>query len=158
RQLLNEHDDGLLDADNLTTGEYLKRWLVTAKEKTQLATYERYEQLTQQYLIPAVGRVKLSKLRPTHVEAVYNNLTRTTKNDKRIAASANTRRAAGTVLGIALQHAAEKLKLIPANPAARMGKPKAAHHEMKFMSASQAKQFLETAKESSRNYALYALA
>jgi len=115
----------------------------------------RYEQLTKQYLIPALGRIKLTKLRPLHVENAYAKLTRTDKNGKEIAATANTRKAAGTALSIALRHAV-RLRLITSNPAADISKPRPAFREMAFMTPNQARQFLEVAK-SSRNYALYAL-
>src|SRR5262245_15607530 len=146
----------LVETEALTTGEYLKRWLVTAKDKTRLGTFARYEQLTTQYLIPALGPIKLARLRPLHVETAYAKLSRVAPEGERIAASANTRKAAGVVLGIALGHAV-RLKLIPSNPAADVTKPRSAYREMQFMTASQARQFLEAAK-SSRNFALYALA
>src|SRR5438034_596691 len=70
-------------------------------------------------------------------------------------ASSTTRKAAGVVLGIALRNAV-RMRLIPANPAADVKKPKAKPKEIVFLSAGQAKRFLELAK-ASRNFALYAL-
>lgn len=157
RKLQIDHDSGrLIESEELTVKEYLTRWLVVAESKTRPATFARYKQLVQQYLAPALGSIKLAKLRPLHVENAYTNLSRATADGVKIAASVNTRKVAGTVLSIALRHAV-RLKLIPSNPAADVSKPRPASREMAFMSPGQAKQFLEAAK-TGRNYALYALA
>jgi integrase len=156
RKLQADHDVGrLVETEQLTVGEYLARWLLSAKDKTGEATFARYEQLTKQYLIPAIGRLKLTKLRPLHVETAYTTLSRETP-DGRVVATANTRKAAGVVLGIALRNAV-RLKLIPSNPAADVSKPRSAFREMVFMTPAQARRFLEAAQKS-RNHALYALA
>ena len=64
RKLQSDHDAGhLVDTEQMTVGEYLTRWLLSAKDKTEGNTFARYEQLTNQYLIPAIGRIKLTKLR-----------------------------------------------------------------------------------------------
>jgi integrase len=157
RKLQAEHDAGrLADTEELTVAEYLKRWLATARDKTSGATFERYKQLCEQYLIPALGPIKLAKLRPIHVEGAYTELVRTEANGERVPATAATRKAAGVVLGIALRHAV-RLKLIPSNPAAEIRKPRSTYREMLFMTPAQARKFLAAAK-ASRNYALYALA
>ena len=157
RKLQSEHDAGrLVESEEMTVKEYLARWLTVAKDKTRAATFIRYKQLSEQYLMPALGSFKLAKLRPLHVETAYGNLTRVNDKGERFVATANTRKAAGTVLSIALRHAV-RLKLIPSNPAADVAKPRSAFREMLFMASGQAKQFLETAK-TNRNYALYALA
>ena len=156
RKLQTDHDAGhLIDTEQMTVGEYLTRWLLSAKDKTEGNTFARYEQLTNQYLIPAVGRIKLTKLRPLNVESAYASMSRDTPDGK-VVATANTRKSAGVVLGIALRNAV-RLKLITSNPAADVRKPRSAFREMVFMTPSQARRFLATAK-GSRNYALYAVA
>jgi integrase len=62
----------------------------------------------------------------------------------------------GVVLSIALRHAV-RMNLIPSNPAADVKKARPAHREMAFMTATQTKRFLETAK-ANQNCALFALA
>ena len=157
RKLQFNHDAGrLVETEELTTGEYLSRWLAVAETKTRPATFARYKQLTEQYLVPALGATKLAKLRPLHIESAYANLSRTATDGAKVFATANTRRAAGTVLGIALRHAV-RLKLIPSNPAAEVSKPRPAFREMSYMTPGQARQFLDIARLS-RNHALYAIA
>ena len=71
-------------------------------------------------------------------------------------AGASTRKFAGVILSIALRHAV-RMKLIPSNPAADVAKARPAEREMHFMTASQTKRFLESAKLN-QQFALYALA
>jgi integrase len=68
-----DRDIGLLfDADNLKVGEYLKRWLSdSVKDTVKRITYESYERLIRLHLVPALGRIKLKNLSPTHVRGLY---------------------------------------------------------------------------------------
>jgi integrase len=70
---IRERDEGLLfDAEDLTLAEYLIRWLKgPAKRNVRPSTYARYEQLSRNHLIPALGRVSLKKLAALHLEALY---------------------------------------------------------------------------------------
>jgi integrase len=77
-------------------------------------------------------------------------------DEKQKPAGATTRRAAGTVLSIALRHAV-RMRLIPHNPAADVAKARPAEREMRIMTEQQVRRFLETAKPH-RHYSLFALA
>lgn len=156
RKLQVDHDAGrLVETEELTVGEYLTRWLQnTAKEKCRPATWERYRQLVELYLVPFLGRIKLAKLAPIHVEQLYAEMGRGIGERK--PSGAYTRKFAGVILSIALRHAV-RMKLIPANPAADVVKARPVERETAFMTASQARRFLEAAK-SNQNYALFALA
>ena len=61
RKVQGEYDAGrLVESEELTTGQFLARWLAnTAKERVRPATWERYRQLVELYLVPFVGRVLL---------------------------------------------------------------------------------------------------
>lgn len=156
RKLQAEHAAGrLVDTEDITTGEYLNRWLNnTAKETVGVQTWERYRQLVEGYLVPILGGVKLHKVKALHVEECYAKMKR--GDDKRKPAGADTRKSAGVVLSRALKHAV-KMKLIPFNPAADVEKAKPAEREMLFMSQSQAKRFRAAARIN-QNYALFAVA
>jgi hypothetical protein len=58
----------------LTPGIGIKRWLVVAKDQTGAATFNGYRIRVEKYLIPALGRIKLAKLRPLHVQGIYAEL------------------------------------------------------------------------------------
>ncbi|WP_202920712.1 tyrosine-type recombinase/integrase [Urbifossiella limnaea] len=156
RKLQAENDAGrLVETEQLTTGEYLTRWLHnTAKEKVHDGTWERYRQVTELYLIPTLGGIKLSKLAPLHVEQSYAQMV-VGASDRKVA-SAWTRKTAGIVLSLALKHAV-RMKLILHNPAADVAKARPVAREMVFLTELQARLFLDAAK-SHRLSALYALA
>lgn len=149
RKLQAEHDAGrLVDAEGLTTGEYLAKWLAGASGGVGETTWERYRHAVELRLVSALGKVPLHKLRPLHVEQAYNSM--------RATETAATCRAAGVVLGIALRHAV-RLKLIPSNPAADVRKVKSVAKEMLYLTAEQAKRFLDAAR-ASRLHPLFVLA
>jgi integrase len=66
-------DDGLVfDADNLTVGRYLERWLTdSVRDTVKATTYESYERLIRLHLVPTLGRLKLKNLTTTHVRGLY---------------------------------------------------------------------------------------
>src|ERR687894_3219397 len=68
-----DRDRGLLfDADSLTVGRYLERWLAdSVRDTVKATTYETYERLMRLHLVPALGRVKLKNLSPAHVRGLY---------------------------------------------------------------------------------------
>jgi len=73
RKTTADRDDGLVfDAENLTVGKYLERWLPdSVKDTVKQTTYECYERLMRLHLLPASGSIKLKALTPTHVRALY---------------------------------------------------------------------------------------
>jgi integrase len=73
-ELLHQRDGGI-DAppSKLMVGEYLQRWLKDyASSNTAPRTCERYQQIVLQHLIPALGGIPLTRLRPQHIQAYYS--------------------------------------------------------------------------------------
>jgi integrase len=69
-----DRDGGLVfDTGRLTVGEYLDRWLADCVKNTvRLSTYHQgYERIAQLHIKPALGRIKLRSLTPTHVRRLY---------------------------------------------------------------------------------------
>jgi integrase len=62
-----DRDTGFVfDADNLTLGNYLDRWINDSVRGTvRQRTWERYEQIVRVHIKPALGRVKLKNITPT---------------------------------------------------------------------------------------------
>ncbi len=55
--------------DKITVEQYLNRWLdQTAKPTVRYNTYRGYEQCVRCHLIPKLGKYRLAKLTPDHVE------------------------------------------------------------------------------------------
>ena len=70
---LADRDKGLTyDGDTVTLREHLDRWLETSvKGSVKPITYEAYERMCRVHIVPAIGKVKLSKLTPGHVQSFY---------------------------------------------------------------------------------------
>src|SRR6476646_3728894 len=56
-----------------TVAAYLSTWL-KAKRSLRPSTIQSYETHVRLYLVPHLGTVPLSELRPTHVDAMYQRI------------------------------------------------------------------------------------
>ena len=54
-----------------TLGEFLDRWLSTARPNLAGKTYERYKQIVDADIKPQLGHIKLVKLQPTQIADFY---------------------------------------------------------------------------------------
>jgi integrase len=57
-----------------TVREFLERWLVFIQDKVRPTTYERYYNICWKQIIPHIGKIVLTRLRSTHVEAMQTAL------------------------------------------------------------------------------------
>jgi integrase len=129
----------VFDADNLTLGNYLERWIHDSVRNTvRQRTWERYEQIVRVHLKPALGRVKLKNITPTHARALYRE-----KLDTGLAP--RTVNYIHTTLSKALNDAVSD-GLIPRNPTSGVKAPKPVKKEIHPLSPEQVKAFLEAAR------------
>jgi len=59
--------------DNPTVGKYLEEWL-RGKQSLRPSTHLAYETHIRRYLVPHLGHLELSRLRPGDIEAMYRHL------------------------------------------------------------------------------------
>jgi integrase len=139
------------DAGSLTVGEYLDRWLSDSVRGTvRASTFERHEAIIRTHIKPALGRIKLKNLTPTHVRGLHRE-----KLDADLAPA--TVRKIHSTLHKALSQAVSD-GLIPRN-AADVKAPRPAPEEMRPLSEDEAHAFLETANASGDRFEpLYVLA
>jgi integrase len=58
-----------------TVKQFLENWLEeSVKRKVRVRTHEKYTQDVKRHIIPALGRLQLSRLSPDHVQRMLNNL------------------------------------------------------------------------------------
>lgn len=148
-----DRDDGLIfDAENLTVAEYFVSWLKgPAKKKVRPSTYARYEQISRNHVIPALGKHKLGKLTAIHLEQLYD-----LKLEEGLAPA--TVHYIHVTISKALKRAVRK-DLIRKNVASFAEAPQPAPPEIQPLNAAQAGAFLRSVRESSnRLEALYVLA
>lgn len=70
RELLNARDSGTsIEPHRFTVAEFMERWLDSTRDKVEERTWGRYEQLTRNQIVPALGHLRLAKVRPLHIEA-----------------------------------------------------------------------------------------
>src|SRR5918999_775077 len=147
-----DRNGGLIfDGGNLTVGEYLDRWLSDSVRGTvRPSTFERHEGIIRLHIKPSLGRVGLKKLTPAHVRGLHRE-----KLDAGLTPA--TVRTIHSTLHKALTQAVAD-GLIPRN-AADVKAPSPAPDEMHPLSESEARTFLETARETGDRFeALYVLA
>ena len=135
-----DRDTGFVfDADNLTLGNYLDRWINdSVRDTVRQRTWERYEQIVRVHIKPALGRVKLKNITPTHARALYRE-----KLDTGLAP--RTVNYVHTTLSKALKDAVAD-GLITRNPASSVKAPRPKKKEIRPLSSEQAKAFLETVR------------
>ena len=147
-----DRDGGFVfDAGKLTVGEYLDRWLLDSLQGTvRVSTRERHEINIRVHIQPALGRVLLKALTPTHVRALHRE-----KLDEGLATA--TVRKIHSTLHKALAQAVSD-GLLPRN-AADVKAPRPAPEEMRPLSEAEAHAFLQMAGESGDRFeSLYVLA
>src|SRR3712207_459654 len=151
RKELARRDEGLVfDAENLTLGEYLDRWLSgSVRGSVRQSTFDRNESALRVHIKPALGRIKLKKLAPVHVQGFYQ--------DRLVAglapASVNKLHA---ILPKALDQAVT-WNMIPRNPTEGIRAPRPTPKEMHPLSADETRKLLEAAR-GDKLEALYVLA
>jgi integrase len=141
RKLLHEQDTGAFVAPSpMTIDEYLNQWLENAaKQRWSEGTFDRYTYLLNQYVRPAVGMKKLSKLQPLDIQSLYTQM-----HEKGL--SPRTIQIAHNILNSALKQAV-KWRMLSINPAQNVDKPKQVRKEMQALSREQTNIFLRTARE-----------
>lgn len=62
------------EGHGLTVSEFIDRWLATKKQTVRENSFTMYQQSLNTYVKPAVGHIRLSRLTPSHVEAMQSDL------------------------------------------------------------------------------------
>lgn len=135
------HRDGglVFDAGALTVAAWLSRWLTdNVKGTVRESTYGSYSRTVNNYLIPGIGRVKLKNLKASHLRGLYRE-----KLD-----SGLSTRTVGYMHTLAKKSLKDAVRdeLIPYNPADAVRPPKLIRDEIRPLSASQVRTFLEAAR------------
>ena len=112
RAALKASDDGAyFEPTRFTVGEWLDTWLKEyAEPSLKTLSLSTYESRIRTHIKPSLGKLKLSELNATHIQTLYNNLTR------REGLSPKTVKNVHGILHKAISQAV-KLRYIPYNPA-----------------------------------------
>ena len=157
-ELLHQLDNGTFIKPGKTTlAEYLERWLKDyAWPNLAPRTAEGYQYIVRSHLIPSLGQVPLTQLKPEHLQRLYSEKLSAGRFDGKGGLSKRSVQYIHVTLHKALKNAV-KLGMIGRNPADAVEPPRPQHHEMQTMNESDIHIFLELAK-STPYYALFYLA
>jgi integrase len=123
-------------------------WLGAVREEVSPKSYERYSEIAENFLMPALGNLPLTKLAPSHIQQAYSVLATGGRRDgKKGGLSPRTRRHIHRILNSALARAVEQ-QLLARNPADVFRKrlPKVERREMTTLSADQSARLLTAVK------------
>lgn len=147
---LKSHREGLPLADEQqTVGRFLAGWLEAVKPTVRHSTYYRYSGYVRIHITPELGRVRLAKLTPEHLQRLYAH---------RIEAglSPMTVKHIHRVIHAALEKAV-RWSLVPRNVADLVDPPRTRRREMATLSALEARELMFAA-QGERLEALYVVA
>jgi hypothetical protein len=71
RLITELRNGGYCESDRVTVGQFLERWLDYVHTQVSPRTHERYAEIARKNLIPAIGTIQLTKLRPEHISTTY---------------------------------------------------------------------------------------
>ena len=134
--------------DRRSVAEFLEQWLEHAQQRVRPRTFERYEAIVRQHLIPELGQLQLSKLSPAHVERMIATQLNSGLSPRTVHHHRGLLRNALNV--------AQRWGLVPRNVAALTAPPKVTEPEFPAIGPEQARQILD-AVAGDRLEALYAL-
>jgi integrase len=143
---LSEH----VDPTRMTVREWLVQWLKTIRQEVSPKTHERYAEIVNNSLIPALGAVPITKLTPTHIQAAHNAWATGGRRDGKAGGlSPLTRRYLHILLKSALTRAVEQ-QVLARNPADAFKRrlPKIERKEMMTLTADQQARLLEALSNS----------
>ena len=130
RELLGAVDQGrYADPGKMTVGGWLEQWLAEAKHGVSPKTHERYTEIVNKHLVPALGALPLAKLAPVHIQSYYSDALKSGRLDGKGGLSAQTVRHHDRALNTALKRA-RRLRLIAVNPAEDVARPKVEKREL----------------------------
>jgi integrase len=105
-QLVTEMKAGTyVEPSKITLAEFFDRWLTHIKPNVSPRTLERYEEIAKKNIVPLLGAVALTKLRPIQISEAYAKALGTGRRDGKGGLSARTVHHMHRVLSQALKQA-----------------------------------------------------
>ncbi|BAQ15606.1 tyrosine-type recombinase/integrase [Methyloceanibacter caenitepidi] len=133
-RLLNELNIGAyVEPARMTVSEFFDRWLADyAKPKVSAKTFERYREMIDGHIRPALGTYMLPKLAPLHIQSFYSHALARGRKDGKGGLSAQSVVHFHRVLHKALAQAV-KWQLLARNPVDAVEPPRAERKEMRAL-------------------------
>ena len=137
-------------ADEYTVATWLRSWYeIYAKPNIRISTANRYQLMVEQYTIPRIGSIKLTKLTSRDLQKLYKDLMENGRIDRKSGhgnpgLSSTTVRSLHLMLHSAFERAVKE-RLILRNPTEDCIAPKVQKIEMQILPPEHIKDYLEAA-------------
>lgn len=137
-------------ADEYTVATWLRSWYdIYAKPNIRVATADRYHLMVEQYTIPRIGNIKLTKLTAHDLQKLYKELMENGRIDRKSGhgnpgLSSTTVRSLHLMLHNAFERAVKE-RLIPRNPTEDCIAPRVQKIEMQILPPEHIKDYLDAA-------------
>ncbi len=137
-------------ADEYTVAAWLRSWYdIYAKPNVRVATADRYQLMVEQYTIPRIGNIKLTKLTAHDLQKLYKELMENGRIDRKSGhgnpgLSSTTVRSLHLMLHSALERAVKE-RLILRNPTEDCIAPKIQKFEIQILQPEHIKEYLNAA-------------
>jgi integrase len=146
RRILTTIDNGAYaDPGKMTLGAWLEQWLEEARHSVAPKTMQRYREIVDLHLVPALGVIPLAKLQPAHVQAYYSQALVAGRRNGKGGLSAQTVVHHHRVLHVALKRA-RALRLISTNPVEDASRPVVQRHEIEALEPAESAALLNAAR------------
>lgn len=76
-------DGSYIEPSKITVAQFLDRWLDHVKPQVTPKSHERYSGLVKKNIVPALGAIILTKLRPLHIGEAYSAALKDGRKDGR---------------------------------------------------------------------------
>jgi len=147
---LKARKDGLPSlGERQTVRDFLLEWLEAKRSSLRLRTWLRYEQFIRLHIVPGIGRIRLAKLSPQHLDSLYADRLRSGLSPASI-------RQLHAIVRSALSQA-DKWGLVQRNVARVVNPPRVIRKEIVTLSVDESRHLLHEA-QGDRLEALYVLA
>lgn len=146
-ELLHQVDTGsFVKPGKVTVGEFLDRWIKDyAWPNLAPRTAEGYEHIIRRHIVPSLGSITLTQLKPEHMQRYYAEKLACGRCDGKGSLSAKTVRHHHITLHDALE-CAVKWGLLSRNPLDATAPPRPQAHEMHTLDEEKLLAFLEAAR------------
>ncbi len=153
--VIHQHENGtFVKPGKATVAEYLSQWLKNyASVNLAPHTVEGYESIINRHLIPNLGNILLTQLRPEVIQSYISEKLSKGRINYEGGLSSRTVRHHIVCLHTALQNAV-KMGLLFRNPVDAITIPKSSRHEIQTMNENDIHKFLEVA-HNTQYYALF---
>jgi len=111
-----------VEPSTLTLADFLADWLDSRRDQLALRTIERYTELVNSHIVPALGSIALANLRPLHLQTLYASALKHGRLDGAGGLSPKTVHHIHGVLHAALAQAL-RWQALSVNPAAQVEPP-----------------------------------